>query len=96
MMVSTNQVVESSLAIGDVFPNPAGALTYIEVHTDKPTAARINLVDALGRSVKAIHNGQLELGKYKYFFDVSKMETGIYFIQIEMEGKIETRKLVVK
>lgn len=70
-----------------VYPNPASNNVTVEV----PESSQISLIDMNGRQISTKSNsGQKES------FDVSSLESGIYFIQILHEGNTATKRLLVK
>lgn len=70
-----------------VYPNPATNNVTVEV----PESSQLSLIDMNGRQIITKSNsGQKEN------FDVSSLESGIYFIQILHEGNTATKRLLVK
>ena len=64
-----------------VFPNPGNGL--IELSSEK-TITQINVFDAMGKQIEADIQGNL--------IDLSAYGQGVYFIQVEIEGKSEMIK----
>ena len=77
------------------YPNPASAVTTIEMNLLNPETISIKLLDVTGKLIADIANGYVEEGKHEFNFDVSGLERGMYFICINSEGRARTIKLAV-
>ena len=64
-----------------VFPNPGNGI--IELSSEK-TITQINVFDAMGKLVDALIQGNQ--------IDLSAYAQGVYFLQVEIEGKREMIK----
>ena len=80
--VSAVNEFESTL-LQRVFPNPAGAITCVELEAKHTTVANIGLYDLTGRMIQNLHNGMLHVGTSKFFFDASTIAPGAYQISVE-------------
>lgn len=72
-----------STMIQRVFPNPAGAITCVEVSAKIGTLANITLHDMTGRLVQTLHSDMLSGGTSKFFFDASTLSPGAYQLSVE-------------
>jgi hypothetical protein len=72
-----------STVIQRVFPNPAGAITCVEVSAKIGSIANITLHDMTGRLVHTLHSGMLSGGTSKFFFDASTLSPGAYQLTVE-------------
>jgi agmatine/peptidylarginine deiminase len=72
-----------STVIQRVFPNPAGAITCVEVQAKIGSFAKITLHDMTGRLAQTLHNGMLSGGTSKFFFDASTLSPGAYQLSVE-------------
>ncbi|MFK8101425.1 MAG: agmatine deiminase family protein [Saprospiraceae bacterium] len=95
-IVSTTDVDAVESRIGEVFPNPAGAMTCIPVVAERTTPARIVLKDLYGRQLTTIFTGQLQKGESKHFIDVQTLPAGTYLIALETDKDVAVKKLTVK
>ncbi|MEA3445306.1 MAG: T9SS type A sorting domain-containing protein, partial [Bacteroidota bacterium] len=80
--------VEEISAIGDgakLYPNPAHNDLNIEFMLNKLSDVKISVLNALGQEIISV-NQELSSGQQKINLDVSKLESGIYFINIEANG----------
>ena len=71
----------------EIYPNPSDG--NFEILLSNAASAQLNIVDALGRSVRSfvISNGQASLELTK---------SGVYFFHIRSSGELITRKVIVK
>jgi agmatine/peptidylarginine deiminase len=86
----------SSTQIERVFPNPAGAITCVEVNALQSTKASIILYDMTGREIQTLHNGMLGMGLSKYFFDASQLAPGVYQIVVSSNRSRSTTPVMIK
>ncbi|AOW21182.1 T9SS type A sorting domain-containing protein [Urechidicola croceus] len=70
------------------FPNPVTNGTF-EIRTATNSIKNVEIFDMLG---KKVYSNQIISGKV----DVSNIKTGVYILKVEEEGKLATRKLVIK
>ena len=55
----------------------------------------INLVDLSGKTVSHLFEGKYA-GRFSEWFNLPKLETGIYLIRIQLEESVETRRVFIK
>lgn len=80
----------------EVFPNPASSETVL--HLDLPKAMTIDLkvVSISGTVIKTEALNFLSQGKHTIPISLDGLSTGIYFIRLQNEQGVVTRKLVVR
>lgn len=76
-----------------IYPNPASAITCIELPHAVSGDFRIDLFDARGRLLESIHDGT-SLRRH-FFFDASVLERGSYFVEIKSRDETQRMKVVV-
>ncbi len=79
-----------------VFPNPSNGLTRISLNAPENGKLSLKLIDLLGREVASIYNGSVNAGEQVYNVDVNTIDAGIYFMQINYNGKTSATKLIVQ
>lgn len=84
------------LSIDQIFPNPANEIARISIKVDKPLNADVSLVNLLGQQIEAKNHHFGYIGTHLVQFDVSQLETGIYFVNVKSGNQTVTKKLVVK
>jgi uncharacterized protein (DUF1501 family) len=76
------------------FPNPVRSATTITFTTGNAYVV-INLMDAQGRFVAKIAEGNFPAGTHKVPFDRSNLNSGTYFYQVKINGVGVTKKMLV-
>jgi len=87
---------ENPLAIMDIYPNPAQAITVIPVNTLNDIDCSIYMTNMLGDIVTTIFQGQLASGDKNFFIDASEYAAGMYQIIIQTEDYKAQKKLMIK
>ena len=77
-----------------VYPNPVNNQMTVQLETVKNSPCTITLVNALGELVGNIYNGELSFGLNQINYSTADLPKGIYFLRVEADGIIETRKVV--
>lgn len=88
--LTTNAIIKKP-----VYPNPASAMTVVPVYGLNGEKGTIELIDATGRTVEVIHNGNFALGEKNYFFDAANYAKGTYSVKIMSNKRIENHNLVI-
>lgn len=81
--------------ISEIYPNPASGITVIPVVFKSGNAGSIDILDANGRLVLNVFNGEFKRGEKKFFFDASSLSTGLYSVRVIHENGVLTQQLVV-
>jgi len=91
-------IEEPVAAIGmeTIYPNPAAYITCIPVECGNGFTGRLSMMDATGRTVAVIHEGEFASGKNNYFFNAMAFESGLYIIQLENEESVQQQKVIVR
>lgn len=84
-----------SIVLEQNFPNPAVTVTTIRFSIPAAAVVRLDVTDAMGRTVRRITDGTLDGGSYKTDIYVRDFMTGVYFFRIDVGGEVATRKFVV-
>jgi len=79
-----------------LFPNPAGGITCIPVFSDRREAARIEVIDMLGRKVRTVFEGELQPGDSKHFLFAREFGSGPYFVRLVTEHSQQIQKLIIR
>ena len=84
------------LVMGDIYPNPASAITVVPINTNRMMAAKVELIDVMGKMQSVLFDGTLLVGASNVFFDAKDFVAGTYFIRLRAEDETYTRKVVIK
>ena len=82
--------------IQSIFPNPCNAIACIPVQLEKSGTIQVRLLDASGRMVQSIFQGNKNSGENKFFFDAKSLDEGMYFIEMKTSQGISTAKVAVR
>jgi hypothetical protein len=94
---SLSDIAEQDIAMGDIFPNPAQAVTCIPVSSPKRIQnAQIDLVDLHGRPVSRIHEGEIKRGENKFFIFADEFPSGTYFVRMHCNEGTISNKLIIR
>lgn len=77
------------------YPNPFSDITTIEYTLTQNSAIELSVFDLLGNKIAVIENGNKSSGNYKMNFDGTSISSGIYLLQLKLENKVITKKLVI-
>jgi hypothetical protein len=80
----------------NLFPVPANEFTTLTFDLKTNSKVSIKLIDNLGREIKAIENSNLSTGNHKYTIETNTLSSGIYFIQLNIDGKVLNKKLLIE
>lgn len=78
----------------NVFPNPASTTLHIDMTIKEAMHANITLHDITGKMVAECYNQAVTSGSFSTGFDIQQLESGIYFLRIEADGEMVTKKVV--
>lgn len=80
-----------------LYPNPAKAMTCLELNMPKPTACQVTLHNSLGQQVRILHDGVLPQGTQRLFLDASSLASGPYLVTLTTaHGTRWTERLMVQ
>jgi hypothetical protein len=78
----------------NIYPNPARDYLFIEINNDAEGTARISVLNMVGQEVVS-ESMQLGAGNNLKQINTSLLSNGVYFIKINNNGSIITRKMVI-
>jgi hypothetical protein len=77
------------------YPNPFNTSTTITWQLPKEAYVILKVYDFTGREVKTLVDCYQMTGEHKVKFDASGLPAGVYFFQIQTNGLIHTKKMVL-
>ncbi|MPM12995.1 Peptidylarginine deiminase [bioreactor metagenome] len=86
----------AAAAMQDIYPNPAAYITCIPVECGNGFKGRLTLMDATGRIVEIIHDGEFPAGQHNYFFNAHSYASGMYIVQLETGESMQQQKVIVR
>ena len=77
------------------YPNPFNPTTDISFRLSANSEVSLKVYDMLGREVAVLVDGRLNAGAHSVTFNASGLSSGVYFYQINVGGKLLTRKMLL-
>jgi hypothetical protein len=87
----TNQLDE----VIKVYPNPSSEFATIEILIQNEASVELNLTDASGKEVSSRNFGTVS-GSWVIPVDTKNLESGLYLIQLTVNGQTITKRLIVE
>lgn len=86
----------SAFAKFSVYPNPVvGSKLTIGYSLKQSGMVKTTLVDVTGRAVAVFDIKNLAAGTHDFTYELPELNNGIYFIQIDSQGKTLTKRIMV-
>ena len=92
--------IPTEFALKQNYPNPFNPNTTINYDLPKDAFVNIVIYDILGREIKSLVNQKQPAGYHSQVWNSKDKQgrevgAGIYFYQIQSQGNIKTRKMVL-
>ena len=91
-LTNTNVPIDPEPFDLKLYPNPASDQLSIFLRTNTARPHRGTLFDARGRSIKQFSGAVPEV---TYFMDVGNLAAGVYFLRVELDGRVRTEQVVI-
>lgn len=78
----------------ELTPNPVNDMFTLDVELSQSAEVKTVILNSLGQVISERVIGKLSVGTHSYTFQAQDFNAGIYYMQVEIEGKKETRKFV--
>lgn len=98
-LLSTNSPYEPAAQgfnVGPAWPNPAVEAVTLPFVLTHRRALRITLCDALGRSLRILHDGTATAGMQQLTFSLTGVSPGLYFLRCDAGGETRVRSITVR
>ena len=76
----------------EVFPTLVEETTNLTLRLDGAKNVKVYLVNQMGQRVSSINYGT-QMGSVQLEYNMSNVQSGMYFLQLDVEGQIVTRKI---
>lgn len=77
----------------NLFPNPASEVTTINIISEKAFSGSISIYNSIGVLIRK-ESAEFSAGETNHPIDVSKLNTGLYFIELTGDNKKQTLKFI--
>ena len=89
-----NEIPDNYL-LSQNYPNPFNPVTKISYAIPKSGFVTLKVYDILGKELVTLVNGNKNAGSYIVDFDASALTSGVYFYKLEVNGFVDTKKMMV-
>lgn len=80
----------------NVFPNPANENMSIDFEITQSSEVNLSITDLTGKNIQEIFAGKLTSGKYNYPWSVTNIPSGLYLVNIIINGNSTRQKITIK
>ena len=87
--------IPTVFALEQNYPNPFNPSTVITYDVPKTAVVQVTVYDLLGRAVAELVNGEKTPGQYQVVWNADRMSSGIYYVRMQTQGFVATRKVVL-
>ena len=77
-----------------LFPNPVSNRLKVSLNLDKNSDCKIVIYDELGRKIGKEQVKQLYYGENLFDLNMSNLNSGIYFVSLNIDGEIVVKQIV--
>ncbi len=89
--------IPGKFSVSEVYPNPFNPQARIRLNLKRSARVRVDVYNATGRRLLRLTDGQKNTGRQELIWDASSYGSGVYFIDVMIDGVHMTRKaLLVK
>jgi trimeric autotransporter adhesin len=88
-------VIENDLSLGQNYPNPFSQVSSFRFQVSKISQVTLKVMDLTGKELAVIINEVKSPGSYTVQWDAARIPAGVYFYQLQANGVIETKKMVI-
>lgn len=89
-------IKEAEIKLGEIYPNPASAITCIPVSGKSNEQITIDVLNVFGQEVMQIYNGSLGSEQRNFFLMANELSAGTYFVRIQSGSSMSIKKLMVR
>lgn len=93
--VSSSQTIAAPLTLS-IAPNPMRDQTDITLTTGTLDRVRMVLLNVLGQTAQTVVDQMLSAGDHKFTLDATTLPAGTYYLRLETNGQVMTKKLVIE
>ncbi|MBN2789018.1 MAG: T9SS type A sorting domain-containing protein [Candidatus Delongbacteria bacterium] len=77
------------------YPNPFNPSTEISFNIMNDANIKLTVFNSNGETVASLIDGKMAKGLHKVNFDATKLNSGVYFYQLDVNGILSTKKMVL-
>ncbi len=77
------------------YPNPFNPTTTIHYSIEAESAVQLKIFDMLGHEIETLVDAKKAAGNYRVRYDASELEAGLYFYQLTVGTRSQSRKMLL-
>jgi FtsP/CotA-like multicopper oxidase with cupredoxin domain len=97
--IQSDDVAALRFALGGVSPNPGGGTFRVNFGVAKPAKVRLAVLDAQGREVALLADGERNAGQYSLAWDgagaTGQLPAGMYFLRYTAPNFMSSKRIVI-
>lgn len=93
--VATESAPGDGLRLAPPSPNPSAGSVRLAATLPESGAVRVEVLDALGRTVALVHDGPVAAGDAAWTWDASGQPAGVYVVRLVAGGAVRTQRVTV-
>jgi len=94
-IIHDNKLIPKEYTFSPLYPNPFNPETHIIISLPKAGKVEINVYNVLGQLVVELMEENKKAGEYDITWNASNLGTGMYFVRIECDDFVKTRKCLL-
>ncbi|MDP8208016.1 MAG: right-handed parallel beta-helix repeat-containing protein [Candidatus Electryonea clarkiae] len=91
----TEQLIPEEFDITSTFPNPFNSSINITIGLPAPAHLKVEVYNLIGKSVKTLHNSQIQPGYHDFVFDATFLAGGVYFVYAKYNDNVKKVNKIV-
>jgi hypothetical protein len=95
VFVGEPEQIPNKVVLHQNYPNPFNPTTTIEFSIPQTEFVTVKVYNIVGHEITTLINDELSTGNHSIQWDGSHQLSGVYFVQIESNGFVQTRKIVL-
>ena len=93
--MSVRWIEAKNFSLTSLYPNPFNPTTKVDYSVEQAGNLRLSVYNILGQEVAVLHNGFQTEGNYQAVWNAGELASGVYYINMMMNGYTETKKAVL-
>ena len=79
----------------NLYPNPFNPVLNIDFEISQAGWVKVNITDITGSMVRTVYEGFEGVGKHQISWDSETLPSGTYFVTLELNESLRTKKVVL-
>jgi len=78
-----------------VYPNPIIDHAQVDFTLIEQSTVSVDIFNILGKKIITVYNGRMTAGAQSIQININDLDKGIYFVNIEIDGQVMSKKVTV-